>query len=215
MTEDRREEGFLRRWVRRKGAARDAKSQAKPSAAPAADAGLRSPTRARPEAAPANPSAPNERNVAASNDKAFDLAKLPAIESLTANSDFSAFMRPEVPEELRRQALRRLWLADPILSAPEKLDMHMLDYNAVPTFPEGYAKAMQAARQVVEAVKKVVGADTPAAATQTDHPVSVADAASKSGSGPAAGEADDSAEKPDRRIETSSREASGPTGKTS
>jgi Protein of unknown function (DUF3306) len=70
-------------------------------------------------------------------EKPFDPASLPPVESLTKDSDYSLFMRPEVPEDLRQKALRRLWAADPVLSAPDPLDMHNIDYNAVPTFPEG------------------------------------------------------------------------------
>jgi hypothetical protein len=73
----------------------------------------------------------------AAAEKPFDLSQLPPLDSLTKDSDFSPFMRPEVPEDLRRQALRKLWVLDPGLAAPDLLDMHMVDYNAVPTFPEG------------------------------------------------------------------------------
>ena len=33
----------------------------------------------------------------------------PNIDSLTSESDFTPFMAPDCPEELRQQALRRLW----------------------------------------------------------------------------------------------------------
>jgi hypothetical protein len=46
-------------------------------------------------------------------------------------------MRKEVPEDLRQKALRRLWATDSVLASPDPLDMHNLDYNAVPTFPDG------------------------------------------------------------------------------
>lgn len=39
---------------------------------------------------------------------------LPALDSLTRDSDFSPFMREGVPEELRNQALRKLWSSDPV-----------------------------------------------------------------------------------------------------
>jgi hypothetical protein len=42
------------------------------------------------------------------------LKDLPPIDSLTKDSDFRAFMRPGVPEELRNQALRKLWSSDPV-----------------------------------------------------------------------------------------------------
>lgn len=36
------------------------------------------------------------------------------IASLTKDSDFTIFMRPGVPEEVRIMALRKLWTTDPI-----------------------------------------------------------------------------------------------------
>src|SRR5207302_1702114 len=51
--------------------------------------------------------APPERVTAPESDD--PLQDLPAIDSLTKDSDFSLFMQPGVPEELRNQALRKLW----------------------------------------------------------------------------------------------------------
>lgn len=42
------------------------------------------------------------------------LKDLPPLDSLTGDSDFSVFMRPGVPEELRKAALRKLWTSDPV-----------------------------------------------------------------------------------------------------
>lgn len=41
---------------------------------------------------------------------------LPDIETLDETSDFSAFLREGVPEELQRRALRKLWRLDPVLA---------------------------------------------------------------------------------------------------
>ena len=119
-----KEEGFVRRWSRLKQEARDAPP---PEEAPTPD--LPVPATA--------PDAPPPEAGDKPEEKPFDPASLPPVESLTKESDYSAFMRPEVPEDLRQKALRRLWAADPILSAPDPVDMHNIDYNAVPTFPEG------------------------------------------------------------------------------
>lgn len=48
-------------------------------------------------------------------DKPFDLSALPPIESIDANTDISGFLRPGVPAELSRAALRRAWSADPAI----------------------------------------------------------------------------------------------------
>ena len=114
------DEGFAGRWSRLKQRARDDKTR---EAAPPPPAPVEGKEEGRKE--------PEEEK------KPFDLAELPSVESLTKDSDYSGFMRAEVPEDLRQKALRRLWASDPVLSGPEILDMHNLDYNNVPTFPEG------------------------------------------------------------------------------
>jgi Protein of unknown function (DUF3306) len=81
-------EGFLSRWSRRKRAGE--KAPPSPPAAP--------PTPPGPETPPS-----------------FDPASLPPLESLTAESDFTAFLREEVPAALRRAALRRAWTLDPAI----------------------------------------------------------------------------------------------------
>jgi hypothetical protein len=81
-------EGFLSRWSRRKRAGE--KAPPSPPAAP--------PTPPGPETPPS-----------------FDPASLPPLESLTAESDFTAFLREEVPAALRRAALQRAWTLDPAI----------------------------------------------------------------------------------------------------
>ncbi len=46
---------------------------------------------------------------------AFDPARLPAIELITALSDIREFLAPGVPVELTRAALRRVWVTDPTI----------------------------------------------------------------------------------------------------
>jgi hypothetical protein len=106
-------EDFLARWSRRKQAA-----QAAEPAAPPPDRGAVVPQPT------AGPGAPESRAGAdASQDAAdmsresaapvFDPASLPAIESITAETDIRAFLAAGVPAELTRAALRRVWTADP------------------------------------------------------------------------------------------------------
>jgi hypothetical protein len=94
------EEGFLARWSRRKRAAEAGLPEDPPATAPEALPAV------APEAAPA-PAEPAEPE--------FDPASLPPVESLTAESDFTAFLRKEVPEALKRAALRRAWALDPAI----------------------------------------------------------------------------------------------------
>jgi Protein of unknown function (DUF3306) len=82
--------GFLQRWSRLKQAERD-------------EAAHRA-TAPPPGAAPLQP-VPEPED---------PLKDLPALDSLTKDSDFRPFMREGVPEELRNQALRKLWASDPV-----------------------------------------------------------------------------------------------------
>jgi hypothetical protein len=60
----------------------------------------------------------------------FDLAKLPSLESITAESDIRAFLAPGVPAELTRAALRRAWSADPKIRDFVGLADYDWDFNA-------------------------------------------------------------------------------------
>jgi len=87
-------EKFFDRWSRRKQEAADEP----------APAGAKNAVEAPPPAAEANEAAA---------ELPFDIASLPPVESITAASDVRAFLRPGVPPELTRAALRRAWSADP------------------------------------------------------------------------------------------------------
>ncbi len=119
MAADDRDENFLTRWSRLKG---------KPAAAPGTGGASAA---AEPKAAAVAPAAPDDRK------EKVDPAALPSIDSLTGDSDFTAFLREGVPEALRRQALRKLWISDPVIAAPDVLDIHNIDYFNMPSFPEG------------------------------------------------------------------------------
>lgn len=54
---------------------------------------------------------------------------LPDIESLDYNSDYTAFMRESVPEEIRNLALRKLWRSNPLLANVDGLNDYDLDYT--------------------------------------------------------------------------------------
>ncbi len=56
---------------------------------------------------------------------------LPAVETLGADSDYSGFMRPGVPEALRVQALRKLWRSHPVLGAVDELSDYGSDLEVV------------------------------------------------------------------------------------
>jgi hypothetical protein len=119
-------DGFsLKRWSRRKlEAARTAESPLDPgpSAVPIATAVPDAPTGAAVTLPPAPvPAAPTA---------------LPPVESLTIDSDFTAFFQPKVDESLKRIALKKLF-ADPHFNVMDGLDVYIDDYSkSIPIPPE-------------------------------------------------------------------------------
>ncbi len=97
-------ETFLSRWARRKDAVRAERPET-PPAAPEADG---APT---PGSDPGSASAIPPRAEAGA--EGAPLAELPSLETLTAQSDLTAFLRAGVPAPLRNAALRRMWSLDP------------------------------------------------------------------------------------------------------
>lgn len=74
-------------------------------------------------------------------EETIDLESLPDPETLTAESDFSVFMRDGVPEDLRRIALRRLWRLDPVLANVDGLVDYGEDFTDAGTVIEGMKTA--------------------------------------------------------------------------
>ena len=58
--------------------------------------------------------------------------ELPPLESLTDESDFSAFMNPKVPDILQRAALKKLWKSNPFFNFRDGLNEYDDDYNLEP-----------------------------------------------------------------------------------
>ena len=117
------EEDFLKRWSRRKREVADAEKPVMPEA-DVADAKPASEETVAPEAT-------------ADAQAEFDVASLPPIESITAVSDVTAFLRAGVPAELTRAALRRVWTADPAIRNFVGLAENAWDFtdpNAMPGF---------------------------------------------------------------------------------
>ena len=146
-------EGFVQRWARLKDESRKLEARE----------GGRSGAPPPPADAPAPISAPAPTPVATPGAAPVGVpAELPSLDSLTNESDYSPFLRPGVPDVLRRQALRRLWACDPASLLPEPLDAHNIDYNAVPIFLDGLKSAYQAGRGFVDpepAGKQVLSGD--------------------------------------------------------
>ncbi len=105
---DERPENFLSRWSRRKRevAAGEAQHERRRDGSSGGVAAAGEGRARRP---------PARRRERAGGEPAFDLASLPPIESITAETDIRAFLAPGVPAALTRAALRRVWVADPAI----------------------------------------------------------------------------------------------------
>ena len=118
------EDGFLERWSRRK---RGEGSPGAPETETAEPSGGRSgppPAGARPTAVGPPPSEADSE----SGDPEV-IAKLPDLDTLDEDSDYTAFLQDGVPDALRRQALRKLWRSNPVLANLDGLNDYDEDYS--------------------------------------------------------------------------------------
>lgn len=86
-----------------------------------------------------------------SDAEALAALELPDPDGLAAGDDFAAFMRAAVPEHLRRRALRRLWLSDPMLANLDDLLDYGEDYTLKPGVIETVRSAYKVGRGFLEA----------------------------------------------------------------
>jgi hypothetical protein len=141
---------FLSRWSRRKRAARTDL--------------LRRPDET-PEAAEA-PANLNELPPAASSKDAgvpeatldeTEIARLPSLDELTADSDISGFMRKGVPEGLRNAALRRMWSLDPkIRDYVSEAREYAYDWNTPGGVP-GFGGPLPPLEEIQKMAARIVG----------------------------------------------------------
>ena len=113
-------ENFLSRWSRRK---REPEAEVpKPPAAAAPESTA--------EDGEAGDTPVAAANAQPSAEPAFDPASLPPLDSITAESDISAFLKANVPSPLRLAALRRAWSADPAIRDFKGLADYDWDFTA-------------------------------------------------------------------------------------
>jgi hypothetical protein len=165
------DEFFLSRWSRLKSRARQ--DEAPPPEAPLegvpAEQALLQPAGATPGEGTAAETAPESQ-------------PLPAVESLTADSDFTPFMKADVDPNLRRQALRTLF-RDPRFNVMDGLDVYIDDFSKPdPIPPEWLGQLTQMARlglyqepEPEPEEGKEAGADAVAAVAPETAPAGAAD----------------------------------------
>jgi hypothetical protein len=74
-------------------------------------------------------------------------ADLPAPESLTPDSDFTRFMRPDVPAGARNAAVKKLF-ADPHFNVMDGLDIYIDDYTKPDPIPLAMLKELAQSRML-------------------------------------------------------------------
>jgi Zn-dependent M28 family amino/carboxypeptidase len=149
------QEGFLARWSRRK--ARSLRGEELPEPEPGAD---------EEEAAQASGTAdatPDEVEEAAAvpDTETADaepeaLPELPSLDSLGADSDYSAFMREGVPSDLRQKALRKLFHS-PKFNIRDGLDDY--DWDMSSPAPLGDIITAEMRYRVERELKRLAGLD--------------------------------------------------------
>jgi hypothetical protein len=197
------ESSRLSRWSQRKLAARRGGALPEPEAiAPAITQDELDKTTGKKlsgEQALAPARAPNLPADAEQDEDMLTEADLPPIEELSAQSDYTVFLKKNVPEMLRRRALRKLWVSDPVLANLDGLNDYDDDYTIVqamtmddtiykigrgllgdepePELEAGESKPPQSAESVVEADAPESEANDSAAEGNSDAPpAAVADA---------------------------------------
>jgi hypothetical protein len=83
---------------------------------------------------------------------------LPSVESLTFDSDFTAFMQAGVDENVRRGALRKL-LRDPRFNVMDGLDVYIDDYSKPSPLEPAVARTLRHARYLFDPPKTRVTAE--------------------------------------------------------
>ena len=122
-------ENFLARWSRRKLVADEppAAADAAPASSPEDKDGQKTESSAPRDAATDAATTP------------FDPASLPSIDSIGAQTDITAFLKPGVPGDLRLAALRRAWVTDPAIRDFKGLAENDWDFT-VPNSTMGFGE---------------------------------------------------------------------------
>jgi len=125
------DEGFLRRWARRK-------AESRTDVAPL------------PSPAPVAPVADYPSPILSSAAAAPEPERLPTMDDvaqLTSESDFSAFVTRGVDAAVRRTALKKLF-ADPHFNAMDGLDVYIDDYTKPSPVTEAMLASLEHAKQL-------------------------------------------------------------------
>lgn len=154
------EEGFLRRWARRKT---ETKAGIEPAPEPASETAVNPAVNGVAPQVHAAEAVPVVQPAAAP----IVLPTMDDVAQLTGESDFSAFVARGVDQAVRRSALKKLF-ADPHFNVMDKLDMYMDDYNVASPMPADMLASLKHSKsffdQAAEDARKRAEAETRAEA---------------------------------------------------
>ncbi|WP_425092996.1 DUF3306 domain-containing protein [Tropicimonas sp. S265A] len=98
---------------------------------------------------------------------------LPDPDTLEKGDDFSVFMKQVVPERIRRRALRKLWLSNPVLANLDALVEYGEDYTDAATVVENLSTTYQVGKGMlahVQEMERQAAAKEAAAIAPSDEP---------------------------------------------
>ena len=140
-------ENFVARWSRMKRDSAKEKTEAEAARSPPQPSDTTVPVGQSAQATPPEAGQPAE--------PAFDPARLPPIESITADSDIRAFLQSGVPADLTKAALRRVWTTDPAIRDFIGIAENQWDFTD-PTAMPGFGP-LEATDNVRELVAQAMG----------------------------------------------------------
>lgn len=131
------DENFLQRWSARKLEARDGGDGdgAKTSDGPVTEQLVSSDPDGDPDGDPSGDPSVNP-SAEASGVSDQPPPDLPNVETLDADSDYTAFLGDNVPADVTKLALRKLWRSDPVLANVDGLNDYDEDFSMVGTVSE-------------------------------------------------------------------------------
>ncbi len=161
------DERFRDRWSRLKRQSRQADRPTKSPVESPGESPVESPGESPGE------QSPPENPDAVPGSESDTVEALPDIDSLDGDSDYTAFLREGVPEDLKHRALRKLWRSDPVLANLDGLNDYDEDFGAIMNQGAEIMRRLAAAQSKAETVEAEtpadVEADTPADA-EADTP---------------------------------------------
>jgi len=101
---------------------------------------------------------------------------LPDVETLDADSDFTAFLGENVPQDLAKMALRKLWRSDPVLANLDGLNDYDEDFSKVGMVTEVVKTAYRVGKGVLAQDDEAEDADVRDDVGAKGEPVLDADA---------------------------------------